>query len=225
MRPHKQIERKLTRSSWVLAAVGVVWILALTVGMRAMLNYENGPAEAGEPPAQWPTDSRVPRVPGLPTVVVFAHPKCPCTDATIGELSILMTRLQGRASAVVIFVRPANSPDDWEKTGLWRSAGAIPGAKVFSDPGGMEARRFGAQASGQTILYDTAGRMRFSGGITASRGHSGDNAGRSAIVSLVTTGAATTERTSVFGCSLHDPTTRADNGEASWLKSLWTRQQ
>lgn len=215
--------KRFARSKWVLVVVGVVWMLALTVGMQAMLNYEDGPAEPGEPPVEWPKDSTISRLPGMPTVVVFAHPKCPCTDATIGELSILMTRLQGKATAKVFFVRPANFPDAWEKTELWHSAETIPGVSVFSDVGGVEARRFGAQASGQTILYDASGRMRFSGGITASRGHSGDNAGRSAIVSLVTTGTAGAERTSVFGCSLHDPTTRADKGEAAWLKNLWTR--
>jgi hypothetical protein len=212
-------------AKWVLALAGVAWMFALTAGLRAMLNYEDGPAEIGNPPAEWPTGSIISRKPGMPTVIVFAHPKCPCTDATIGELSILMTRLQGKATASVFFVRPANFVDGWEKTELWHSAEAIPGVSVFSDPGGVEARRFGAQASGQTILYDAGGRMRFNGGITASRGHSGDNTGRSAIVSLVITGTSQTKRTSVFGCSLHDPTTRADKGDAAWLKSLWTRLQ
>jgi hypothetical protein len=212
-------------AKWLLALVGVAWMLGLTAGLRAMLNYEDGPAEAGNPPTEWPSGSMISRKPGMPTVIVFAHPKCPCTDATIGELSILMTRLQGKATASVFFVRPANFVDGWEKTELWHSAEAIPGVSVFSDPGGVEARRFGAKASGQTILYDAGGRMRFNGGITASRGHSGDNTGRSAIVSLVITGTSQTERTSVFGCSLHDPTTRADKGDAAWLKSLWTRLQ
>jgi hypothetical protein len=212
-------------AKWLLALVGVAWMLGLTAGLRAMLNYEDGPAEAGNPPTEWPRGSTIPRTPGMSTVIVFAHPKCPCTDATIGELSILMTRLQGKATASVFFVRPANLPYGWEKTELWRSAEAIPGVSVLSDPGGVEARRFGAQASGQTILYDAGGRMRFNGGITASRGHSGDNTGRSAIVSLVITGTSLTERTSVFGCSLHDPTTRADKGDAAWLKSLRTKLQ
>lgn len=223
MQAEKPTGKKLGRSKWVLGAFGVVWILALTVGLRVMLNYEDGPAAPGEPPPEWPKDSQVERAPGMPMVVVFAHPKCPCTDATIGELSILMTRLQGKATAAVIFVRPPSFAEGWEKTELWRSAEAIPGVRVFSDPGGVEAGRFGAQASGQTILYDTGGRLRFSGGITASRGHSGDNAGRSAIVSLVATGTSKTALTSVFGCSLHDPTTRVGKGEGTWLKRLWTR--
>jgi hypothetical protein len=44
----------------------------------------------------------------------------------------------------------------------------------------------------------------FSGGITGSRGHSGDNAGRSAIVSLVNGESTETAETFVFGCSLFE---------------------
>jgi len=220
---HASTAKRFWRSNWALVAAGVVWILALAAGQRVMLNYEDGPARAGEPPAEWPLDSSLLRAPG-PAIVMFLHPKCPCSDATIGELSILMTDLKGKATATVFFVRPANFPAGWEQTRLWRGAEAIPGVTVLSDPGGVEARRFGAQASGQTMLYDAAGQMRFSGGITASRGHSGDNPGRSAIVSLLTTGAAETARTSVFGCSLHDPSARTDKGEAAWFRSLWTHQ-
>jgi hypothetical protein len=136
-----------------------------------------------------------------------------------------MTRLQGKVAAVVIFVRPKDFAEDWEFTDLWHSAQSIPGTRVLSDAGGVEAARFGAQASGQAMLYDASGNLRFSGGITASRGHSGDNAGRSAIVSLVTTGSAQTTRTSVYGCSLHDPTTRSDGREATWPTNLWTKRQ
>jgi hypothetical protein len=218
-----RVAKRGFRSNWLIAAIAVFWALGLTVGLRAMWNYEDRPAAPGEPPPTWPSKSRIPRTTGKPILLVFAHPKCPCTRATIGELSLLMTRLQGTAAAVVLFVRPGNFPEGWEKTELWRSAEEIPGVRVVPDPANGEANLFGAQASGQTMLYDGSGHLRFSGGITASRGHSGDNAGRSAIVSLVSTGTAQTEHTSVFGCSLQDRTTRADKGETSWLRNLWTR--
>jgi len=76
---------------------------------------------------------------------------------------------------------------------------------VLSDVSGTEARLFGAQASGQTMLYDAAGNLQFSGGITASRGHAGDSPGRSAILSIVNTGNSDWTHTSVYGCSLHNP--------------------
>jgi len=66
----------------------------------------------------------------------------------------------------------------------------------------VEARRFGVETSGQTLLYDAGGRLIFSGGITGSRGHAGDNAGEAALVALLTSGQADRRATSVFGCPL-----------------------
>lgn len=198
---------------WQVTVIGFVWIFAMGIGLRTLLNYDAGPGAPGTPPAMWPAESKIQRQSGLPTIVVMAHPHCPCTRATIGELALLMAHVQSRATAVVLFIQPPGFQEQWTESDLWQSAKEIPGVNVLSDPNGIEAARFGAQASGQTMLYDATGRLQFSGGITASRGHSGDNAGRTALVSLVTTGTAETTRTSVYGCSLHDPKTRSSNGD------------
>jgi hypothetical protein len=207
-------DRKL--GTTLLYAVGLLWLVGLGIGMRTMLNYEDGPASAGLPPKMWPSESRIQRTLGLPTIVVMAHPRCPCTKATIGELALLMARLQNRVTATVVFVRPNGVPEKWEETDLWHDAQQIPGVRVKNDPGGKEAALFGAQASGQAVLYDAAGQLQFSGGITASRGHSGDNAGRSAIVGVVTSGKAEQRQTPVYGCYLRDPEARAENGSEGW---------
>jgi hypothetical protein len=116
-----------------------------------------------------------------------------------------MAHSQGRLTAYVLFLKPTDFSEDWEKTDLWRSAASIPGVTAMIDDQGAEANRFHAATSGQTLLYDAAGSLLFSGGITGSRGHSGDNAGQAAIVSLVNSGAAARTETSVFGCPLFDP--------------------
>jgi hypothetical protein len=120
-----------------------------------------------------------------------------------------MARCQGQLSAYVLFLKPADTAPDWEKTALWRSVAAIPGVTVVSDEGGREARLFHSATSGQTILFDRTGRLLFSGGITAARGHSGDNIGRDTIISLVTTGRANRTKAPVFGCSLLNPEAQA----------------
>jgi hypothetical protein len=122
-----------------------------------------------------------------------------------------MTRCQGSVTAYVLFFKPKDFPDDWEKTDLWYSAAAIPGVSVLQDEDGLEAHRFHAATSGQTLVYGAEGPLLFSGGITASRGHSGDNAGRSAIVALLNEGSARQTETFTFGCSLYDP--NSDCGE------------
>jgi hypothetical protein len=115
-----------------------------------------------------------------------------------------MTQSQGRLSAYVLFLKPEGFTDDWEKTDLWRSAEGIPGVKPVVDYDGVEASRFNATTSGQTFLFDAKGHLLFSGGITIARGHAGDNAGRSAIVSRLNTRVVEQTESPVFGCPLFD---------------------
>jgi hypothetical protein len=113
-----------------------------------------------------------------------------------------MARVHGKMNAYVLFFKPKQSGAEWEETTLRGSAAAIPGVKVLSDVDGVEARRFGAETSGHTLLFDRDGRLLFSGGITQSRGHAGDNAGERAIVSMVNSEPAARADTLVYGCSL-----------------------
>jgi hypothetical protein len=185
-----------------------LWLLVVGIGLSVLSGYENTPGVAAKPLASWPADSQIQRATGRPTLVMLVHPHCPCSRASIGELALLMAQSQGRLAAYVLFLKPAGFSDDWEKTDLWQSAAGIPGVQPIVDNDGMEARRFHATTSGQTVLYDAEGRLLFSGGITLARGHAGDNAGRSAIVSLVNAKVAEQTETPVFGCPLFD-----DNSE------------
>lgn len=188
----------------ILLVSTILWLFAISIGLWFLLSYENTPGVSANPPALWPTDSKIQRPTAHATLVMLVHPHCPCTRATIGELAELMAHCQGRLTAYVLFLKPAGFADDWEKTDLWHSAASIPGVNVMVDDDGAEARRFHSATSGQTILYDAAGHLLFSGGITSARGHAGDNDGRSAIVSLVNGGATERVETSVFGCPLFD---------------------
>jgi len=195
----------VTKRGVLFAAAGLCWGLLVAGGLTAMSTYEYRPGLAATPPDRWPTASRVDRTAGLATLVMLVHPRCPCSRASIEELDRLMARAQGLVTTYVLFLKPPELPDDWEKTDLWRSAAAIPGVHVMRDDDGAEAARFGALTSGQVVLYDTEGRLLFSGGITASRGHSGDNEGRSAIIALLAHPGRTRHGSPVFGCSLVGP--------------------
>jgi hypothetical protein len=185
-----------------LAALAIVfWLGGLGLGVKTLWAYKTAPGVAGSPPAAWPAESRI-RPANVPTLVMLVHPKCPCTRASLTELSVLMEKLGGRLSAYVLFLRPDGVPAGWERTDTWQTASNIPGVSLVRDDGGVEAARFGAVTSGQTMLYDPSGRLLFSGGITGVRGHPGDNAGSRRILSLVESGAADRDRSLVFGCSL-----------------------
>lgn len=179
----------------------ITWIAAVAFGLRSLFQYENTPGPVGAISQEWP-NTQIERATDRPTLVMLAHPRCPCTVASIAELAQIMARLQGKVAAFVLFIKPKESGSDWEETNLRRSAETIPGVKVVFDPDGVEARRFGAETSGHTLLFGADGRLLFSGGITASRGHAGDNAGESAIVALVNQQTPARTRTLVFGYSL-----------------------
>jgi hypothetical protein len=94
--------------------------------------------------------------------------------------------------------------EDWVKSDLWRQTEGIPGATVCGDADGMEAHLFRAESSGQTLFYDSEGVLMFQGGITSARGHSGDNAGRDAIVAFAGRELSNPVKTPVFGCGLFE---------------------
>ena len=196
---------KSRTSRTLFAAAGALWLSLIGAGVAYTWSYQSTPGRLGEPPAEWPTASRIQPTAHLPTLVLMIHPHCPCSRATIGELALLMTHAQGLVNANVLFVKPREFSEDWGKTDLWKSAASIPGVNVMADEDGVEAARFRSLTSGQVMLYDTSSRLVFSGGITASRGHAGDNEGRNAILSWLTTGAADTKQTAVFGCPLFQP--------------------
>ena len=192
-----------TKTIFGTAIFSISWVVAVSCGLGVMLNYENTPGPIGAVAQSWP-GSRIHRAPGRATLVMLAHPHCPCSRASVGEIAQIMAHAQGPVAAYVLFLKPEGSGADWEKTDLWQSAAAIPGVTALADGDGAEARRFGVETSGHTLLFDPQGRLLFSGGITGSRGHSGDNAGRSAIVSLLNNQPVARAQTSVFGCSLED---------------------
>jgi hypothetical protein len=113
-----------------------------------------------------------------------------------------MTRCSKKVAAVAIFTKPTDVDDNWVETDLYRRAEAIPGVTVWRDDSGVEARRFGAVTSGDSMLYSRDGKLLFHGGITDARGRAGDNEGRSVIALLVEGKWVDNTTTRVFGCRL-----------------------
>jgi hypothetical protein len=187
----------------VLATIilGTAWAAATVFGARVLLRYETTAGPTGAVPLSWPRDSKLQLALDRPTLVMLAHPQCPCSRASMDELAQIMARVQGKVRAYVLFYTPRDAGADWQDTETRRSAAQIPGVIVLSDIDGAEAERFGAETSGHTFLFDPKGRLLFNGGITASRGHSGDNIGESSIVSLIDNRADGRPQTFVFGCS------------------------
>jgi hypothetical protein len=193
------------KQSVVIVAVAV-WIPAVAFGINVLWKYSVTPGRPATPPPMWPANAGVERTKGRASLLLFAHPQCPCTSASLGELAIILAHAQGKVDADVFVYRPSSQPASWTRTDLWAAASAIPGVRVFEDRDAEMAQSFGTFTSGQTLLYDDSGRLLFKGGITAYRGHSGDNVGRSVITAFLQNGPTPQTPlpvvTPVLGCSL-----------------------
>jgi hypothetical protein len=183
----------------------VLWLTVAVSGTVYLSRFENTPAEqSAYYPAIFPPESRLELDPVRPTLIFFAHPKCPCTRASLHELARLMANTDGKVKAYVVFIKPAGASEHWTDTDLRTEAEAMSNVQVIIDEESRESNIFHAQTSSLTLLYDRDGKLRFNGGITASRGHEGDNAGSRKIFEIVTSADDMTGEWFVFGCPLHE---------------------
>jgi hypothetical protein len=196
----KAIRALLSRQA-VLAAVAGFWVLAVAIGALAGLKYAGTPGRLAAPPDEWPANVLTRSSSAKQTLLIFLHPECPCSHATVEELARLMA-MRGGLEALVIFFDPSGVPE-WRRSDLHDSARRIPGVQVIQDRDGFIGQHFGARTSGQVLLYDSRGLLLFNGGITATRGHIGPNDGFDAIVAVVHGEVPTVRKTPVFGCALY----------------------
>ncbi|HTF88253.1 MAG TPA: RedB protein [Planctomycetota bacterium] len=190
----------------LLAAVGVLWMVFLALGLAGMIRYQSESGAPAKPPTQWPRACSLARADGQPKLLLFAHPQCPCTRATIGELDRIAARANGKLRGTVVMLSLPELGREWTHSELWDSAAKIPGIQVRADTGGAYARQFGVRTSGEVLLYGADGQLEFQGGITASRGHSGDNQGADSIVALLQGRTPSCNSTPVYGCGLTSKT-------------------
>jgi hypothetical protein len=183
-----------------LAAFSALATLPILAGLIA---FDSRPGEGWTAPEQWPRGSSVDRSEGEAQVVVFVHPFCACTSATIAELERLSARHQGSLPSSVTFlvVRPSRDAG-WTWRELPEIRRGLPAVKVVWDDGAAEAVRFHAATSGTVLLYGPSGKLLFQGGVTESRGHEGDNSGLDEFAKALTVSAPVLRHSSVFGCAL-----------------------
>lgn len=190
-----------TLSIWLV----VGWFVAIATGYAWLANYKATPGLAAETSETWPAESRIQRDRFKPTLVMFAHPRCPCTAASLKELSEIQAVSGDSARVIVAFFEPGDADDEWHSTPLWRDAPRIPGAYVIADIDGSEAAHFGATTSGHVFVFDSSGKLLYCGGITGARGHLGPNAGRDSTEAAIH--GSNRESSPVYGCSLFSRST------------------
>jgi hypothetical protein len=196
----------------LVIAIGILaWVAGVAWGLQKIESYSSTPGMAAAAPAQWPGSTLVAPRAGRSTLVMFIHPQCSCTRASLAELKEILDETGAAVSAWVVVLKPVGMDDQWARSSTWKAARDLRGVTVVIDDKGVEADRFGAATSGDTFLYSPAGKLQFSGGITAARGHVGANSGERRVVSFIATGEADADSHEVYGCGLHDPDPRKDD--------------
>ncbi len=192
-RPKAALAARIGLALWLVCSVG---------GLAYLMNYAAGPGLDSLVPAAWPSESAIRRESGAATLLVFLHPHCPCSSATIGELERALARTSAPVRIFALFHRPDGVDDTWMRTRLRsRFERLEPACAIVEDAGG-ESSAFRITTSGHVLLYDASGVLLFEGGVTRSRGHEGDNSGASALASHLLGKPAPLVSTPVYGCPL-----------------------
>jgi hypothetical protein len=184
------------------------WAVVIAGGALAVAEHDVTPG----PPAAAHLSDAAPAglglVSGTWNIVMFIHPRCPCSAASLAELAGLSARCGDRLHTSIVIFRPTDKPDRWVHTPTYEAATHLAGATVKFDEDAAIARRMGAFTSGQAFVYDPAGRLAFSGGMTNARDCSGDSVGVERVAALVLqTGApkGPVSHAAVFGCRIDSP--------------------
>ena len=210
-----QLQSAIARRPVVIVILLAAWCVALVPGFRYLLAYERTPGTQSAAPRSWPAGIALTRSPTTPTLIVAMHPRCTCTRATLTELEAFAAEPHPAVTTTLLIYQPESTqePNAWRDLSIYAAAQKSLNAKIVLDPGGRLAEKFGAETSGEALLYAADGTLRYQGGVTGARGMQGNNAG------LTTLRAALAQPTSsqplskpVFGCALFAHSTSTPQG-------------
>jgi hypothetical protein len=176
--------------------------LTTALGWYQLFRFSATPGEQLAAPARLPVNRFTQS--SSPLLLVFVHPECSCTHATLGQLDRIL-HLQGRVNPVHVVLavyqsrkldrssgRVTFNPEIWLHTPF----------SLLVDTDGALAHRFGAATSGEIVLYAADGRLLFQGGITSERAQVGDSVTANALSNALLKGTLQAGRASVFGCPI-----------------------
>ncbi|CAD73292.1 MAG TPA: RedB [Rhodopirellula baltica] len=191
------------------------WKIALSmlllpglVGMTQLVSYSSQPGDVGQSvPMLLPHSlSSVQSFEDAnqTTVLVFYHPHCPCTRATIRCMERMIASFTSQPTIIAYAFVPSGETDHWiesETTDKLRSFGNV---SIVADHNAKACRQFDVATSGHVLVYNDS-KLSFSGGITPSRGHEGNCDSGVAFLHSVNGESEDRREWPVFGCAIVVP--------------------
>jgi hypothetical protein len=112
-------------------------------------------------PETWPFQSYLRPALGVPTLVMAIDPESPSALDRLHVLSEFLRQRPEKLKAYVLLLRPGP-----RRCSAWRAAEGIENVTVFAYGAEREAHRFQTTAPGDTVVYDSLGRLLYRGNIS-----------------------------------------------------------
>lgn len=190
------------RSKLLLALLIPTWVGIIVHCQAWLLGYGLAPGEVHRPASIIHKDGKLASGrESRPRLILALHPRCPCSRATLSELEKILSERPGVGEVTILMYKPALESDEWMSGSIWERCRAIE-CRIVVDTDGRIAGSLGCQTSGSVVVYDAEGRLRYYGGITAGRGHEGDNPGARAVKDIFAGLQVEAESMPVFGCRI-----------------------
>jgi hypothetical protein len=122
----------------------------------------------------WPEGAPLTLDPARLTLLLFVHPQCRGTEATLQTLARVMERCAGHANVTIMMYEDPALLAHWKGSPIKSEAESIPGAMVREDHMGEAADFFDVATSGSALLFAPDGSLLYRGGITPGLGQAGE---------------------------------------------------
>ena len=134
------------------------------------------------------------------TVITFFAASCPCFAAHAERLRALAQELEPRGVQLLVV------DSERHRSGEAPSP-VVPGTSlpILRDEGGLLARRLGARFATESFVFDTAGALRYRGGIDSDRKYLSEHPShslRAALLDLLAGSAPEYATSKTLGCAL-----------------------
>lgn len=180
----------------------LIWLIIVIAGIMSLVVYSSSPGRSSRVGRFWPTGTSIKREQHQASLVLFLHPHCACSHASLNELARLLAECQTAVTVQTVLYCPAGKQEQWVYTNLSQHARRLSDVPPIIDHNGREAQQFGVTTSGHVLLFSPAGERIYSGGLTSSRSHEGNNRGRQAITRLLNGIPTNNSEYPVFGCEI-----------------------
>jgi hypothetical protein len=185
-----------------LVLLAVAWTAASVLSWSLLLSHTYQPVVATGGINEWPSSLEPTDRDGRIRVILFAHPLCPCTRATIAELDEALGSRRTNVNTTIVFVTAGLAEPDIYDSPTVAAARRLLNVTLRFEDNTAFASRIGATTSGELFVFDGAGKRVFHGGITAGRGHRGRSPGRERFEQALEGILVDHEESPLFGCRL-----------------------